>query len=82
MQIQSLDTSKQFEEIYINLLRKKSVVQKLKQMEDISSFVLRLSKKAIREANLTLNEDELRLLFVKLSYGDELYNKLKLFLNK
>ncbi len=82
MQLQSIDTSKQFEEIYINLLRKKTVAQKIEQVVSISSFVIGLSKKAIIIANPALSKREQDFLFVKLHYGDALYFKLKRFLEE
>jgi len=82
MQSQLSDTSKQFEKIYINLLQKKTFAQKFKQIESISSFVIGLSKKAIQNANQTLNKQEQDMLFVKYHYGDELYSKVKKYIEK
>jgi len=63
-------------------LRNKTIAQKIKQIESISSFVIGLSKKAIRDANPTLSKLELNLLFVKLHYGDALYIKIKNYLEE
>ena len=82
MQLQSVDTSRQFEDIYLNLIRQRTITQKFKQVESISSLVIRLSKKAIRDANPTFSKTDLDLLFIKLNYGDALHDKLKKYFSK
>jgi|WetSurMetagenome_2_1015567.scaffolds.fasta_scaffold86954_2 hypothetical protein len=81
MQLHTVDTSKQFEDIYLNLLSKRTIPEKFKLIESISSLVIRLSKKAIRDANPTLSKTDLDLLFIKLNYGDVLHDKLKKYFN-
>jgi len=48
----------------------------------LSSTVINLSKRAINRANPNKDKTELDLIFVKLHYGNELADKLKLYLQK
>ena len=76
------DTKPAIEEILISLIRSKSIPERLSKFESLTSLVLNLSKRAISRKNPNLTKQELDLLFVKYHYGEELYEKLKLYLFK
>ena len=75
------DTKPAIEEILISLIRSKSIPERLSKFESLTSLVLNLSKRAISRKNPNLTKQELDLLFVKYHYGEELYEKLKLYLS-
>ena len=76
------DTDQKVEKVLINIIKQKSIPEKLKQMENLTSLVMRLSKRAIARNNIGKNKLELDLLFVKLHYGEELSNNVRKHLIK
>lgn len=78
----SRDTNPLAEKFLIGLIRRKSVPQKLSQLQAISSLVIQLSKNALQKTNTTMTKHELNLLFVKLNYGETLFAKLSKHSNK
>lgn len=82
MRLQSSDTNPKIEEKLIELIKSKSVSERLQQMINLSSFAINLSKRAIKRANPTLCKLELDLLFVKYNYGEVLFNKLNKYLKQ
>lgn len=77
MRTQSTDTNPIIEEKLINLLRQCSVTERLSKVFSLSSFTLNLSKRALARKNPQMNKLELDLLFVKLNYSEDIYNKLR-----
>lgn len=74
------DTNPKVESILIEMIRKLSISQRLAKTISFSSSVINLSKRAIYRANPGKSKSELDLIFVRLHYGNELADKLKLFL--
>ncbi len=82
MKTQSIDTHPKAEEVQIALLRKASPAKRAWLMRSLSQTVLRLSRRAFRRAHPDLSEQELNLLFVKHCYGDDLAERLRIYLNR
>jgi hypothetical protein len=77
------DTNPETEEILIDLLRKKTIPERLSHVLSITSLTLDLSKRAIARNNPEKSRRELDILFVKYHYGEELAEKVnKYFLCK
>ncbi len=70
------DTDQKVEKVLIDIIRQKSISERLRQMEYLTSLVMHLSKRAIARNNIGKDKLELDLLFVKLHYGEELSNKV------
>ena len=70
------DTDSKVEDVLINIIKQKSITERLQQMEYLSSLVMNLSKRAIARNNIGKNKLALDLLFVELHYGKELSNKV------
>lgn len=51
-------------------------------MRSLSQTVLRLSRRTLREMNPDLSEQALNVLFVRHCYGDELADRLEIYLNR
>jgi len=82
MKTQSTDTNPEVEKILISLIRKTSIQEKFKQTFSFSSSIINLSRRAISRANPGLSEEEKNLLFVRYHYGDELAERVGLFINQ
>ncbi len=78
----SRDTNSSAENFLIELVRKKSVPQRLVFMQALSSLAINLSKNALKKANASMTNDERNLLFVKLNYGENLFKKLSEHIRK
>jgi hypothetical protein len=77
---QSRDTNPEVEKVWIAMLKTLTDEERFVKLVNMSSTFIRLSKRAIAEANPKLNKTELDLIFVKYNYGDELAERLKKFL--
>ncbi len=77
---QSPDTSLQAERVQIELIRKSSVSRRLSTVRSLSQTVIYLSRRAIRRANPSLTEREVDLAFVANHYGQDLAERLRLFM--
>ncbi len=82
MKLQSSDTNPKIEKLLVEMIRSLSTSQRISKSLSLTSSMIYLSKRAIRRANPDKNKSELDLLFVKLHYGSELADKLKLFLEE
>lgn len=82
MRPQSIDTNLAVEIKLIDMIRKLTTSQRMLKSFSLSSTVINLSKRAINRANPNKDKTELDLIFVKLHYGNELADKLKLYLQK
>ncbi len=80
MRTQSSDTDRQAEAVQIALLRKATVAQRFAQVCSLSQMTLSLSRRAIARRNRHLSEAELRVLFVRHLYGDELADGFSAYL--
>ena len=81
MSVQSSDTNPEAEKVLINLIRSKSIPERLSRLGSLSSLTIRLSKRGITRANPDKSKKEIDLLFVKLHYGETLFINLKQFLS-
>ena len=82
MKTQSFDTHIKTEQLQISLLRNKSTASKFAQIRSLSKTVIQLSKRAIFRSNKELDEQGINLLFIKLHYGHDLANRIKIVLSK
>lgn len=76
------DTNKKAGKVLIDLIRQRNISERLRQMQSLTSLIMRLSKRAIARNNEGKTKRELDLLFVKLNYGEELYEKVRDYLIK
>ncbi len=77
---QSPDTAPEAERIQIELIRKSSVSRRVSTVRSLSQTVIYLSRRAIRRVTPSLTEREVDLAFVANHYGQELAERLRLFL--
>ncbi|GAK59215.1 hypothetical protein U27_06192 [Candidatus Vecturithrix granuli] len=82
MKTQSVDTHPKAEEVQLNLLRKAGPIKRAWLMRSLSQTVLRLSRRTLREMNPDLSEQALNVLFVRYCYGDDLADRLQIYLNR
>ena len=80
MLTQSSDTHRDIETIQISMIRRESIAKKASQMCSLSQSIRQLSKRAIKRANPTLSEQELRLLFIRYLYGSDLADRFSDYL--
>ncbi len=59
------DTDQKVEKVLIDIIRQKSISERLTQMEYLTSLVMHLSKRAIARNNIGKDRLELDLLFVQ-----------------
>ncbi len=74
------DTSEDAEAVLIELLRAKSPTRRLQDAISASNLVAEQCKNAIRRMNPGISEDEVRLRFVELNYGDAIGSKVRAYL--
>lgn len=74
------DTNPITDHLLIEMFKELTIKQRLSKTLSFSSSIINLSKRAISRANPDKSKAELDLIFVKLHYGNELAEKLKLFL--
>jgi hypothetical protein len=66
------DTHPDAERVQIELLRRMSGAQRIAKMRAHTAMAIRLSRQAIARANPQLNEQEVILLWVEYTYGKDL----------
>jgi hypothetical protein len=71
------DTPSKIEEIQINLIRQSNIPKRIAMVQALTEITVRLSKKAILRANPQLSEQEINFLFCSFTYGENLANKIK-----
>jgi hypothetical protein len=82
MKTQSIDTDPRIEAVQIALLRKAGTAKRAALMRSLSQTLIKLSRRTLRELNPELSEQELKVLFVRHCYGDELADRLQVYLQK
>lgn len=82
MRTQSIDTNPKIEEILILNLRKKTISKRLSLLLSLSSLTMRLAKRALLRTNPKMTKQELDLLFVKVHYDKELYDRVNQYYQK
>ena len=79
---QSPDTAPEAEKVQIDLIRKSSVARRISIVRSLSQTVIYLSRRAIKRAKPFLSERELDIAFVANHYGEELAERLRLYLER
>lgn len=79
---QSTDTHPKAEEMQVWLLRQATVAKRLAVMRSLSRTTIQLSRRAIRRANPTYSQLEVKLAFVAYHYGEELADRLRQYLEQ
>jgi hypothetical protein len=82
MMSQSPDTTPQAEKVQIELIRKASVSKRISKARSLSQTAIYLSQRAIKRANPFLSEQEADLAFVASHYGQNLAERLRLYLEQ
>lgn len=82
MSTQSVDTHPKAEQVQISLLRQATVAKRLAVMCSLSQITIQLSRRAIRRANPTYSQLEVKLAFVAYHYGEELARRLRHYLEQ
>jgi hypothetical protein len=77
---QSPDTAPEAEKVQIELIRKLSVAGRISIVRSLSQTVIYLSRRAIKRAKPFLSERELDIAFIANHYGEELAERLRLYL--
>jgi hypothetical protein len=77
---QSPDTTPEAEKIQIDLIREASVPRRMSTVRSLSRTVIYLSRRAIQRARPSLTEREVDIAFVANHYGEELAERLRLYL--
>ena len=80
MTSQSPDTSPQAEKVQIELIRRASVSKRISRVRSLSQTTMYLSQRAVRRTNPSLSEREVGLAFVANHYGEELAQRLRLYM--
>ena len=80
MRTQSRDTHPTIEQIQIELLRKTSPARRLELALSLSQSAIELTREGIRKANPNASEEEVGLIFVEVTYGKELADKVQNYL--
>jgi hypothetical protein len=71
------DTPPEVENVQVNLLRKAGAGKRLSIALSLSQGLIYLSKQALKKLNPGLSDDELKILFIKNSYGASTAEKVK-----
>ncbi len=71
------DTHPEVEKVQVNLLRKAGPAKRLSITLSLSQGVIALSKQALKKAHPDLNDNELKILFLKNCYGADIAEKVK-----
>jgi len=71
------DTTPDAERVQIELLRRMSVAQRLALATSLSRTVIGLANRAIRRSMPDADEDEVRVKFVAVHYGDQLAERFR-----
>ena len=82
MEKQITDTNPEIEKLLLDLIKKKTISQRLAQLQHLTSLTLRLSKRALARRYPEKTRRELDLLFIKYNYSDDLSEKVNQYLSK
>ena len=82
MKTQSRDTHPAIEQIQIELLRKTSPARRLELALSLSQSALELTREGIRTANPDASDEEIGLIFVEVTYGKELADRVRNYLDR
>jgi hypothetical protein len=79
---QSPDTTPEAEKVQIGLIRKSSISRRISLVRSLSQTVIYLSRRSIRRSMPYLSKRELDIAFISNHYGQELAERLRLYLEK
>ena len=79
---QSPDTTPAAEKVQIELIRKSSVSRRVSTVRSLSQTTMYLSRRAIQRSNPYLSEREVDLAFVANHYGENLAERLRLYMER
>ena len=82
MRTQSPDTSPEVERVQIEMLRKAGKTRRLQLGLELSGEALEMAQRGIRRAHPELSELEAKLLFVEVTYGKDLADRVRAHLAK
>ena len=82
MKTQSEDTSPEVERVQIELLRRAGKARRLQLGLKLSGEALEMAQRAIRRGHPELSELEAKLLFVEVTYGKDLADRVRAHLAK
>jgi hypothetical protein len=77
---QSSDTAPEAEKVQIELIRESSVSKRIATVRSLSQTTMYLARRAIQRTNPSLSEREVDLVFVAYHYGDDLAERLRLYM--
>ena len=77
MKTQSEDTSPEVERVQIELLRKAGKTRRLQLGLELSGEALEMAQRAIRRSHPELSELDAKLLFVEVTYGKDLADRVR-----
>ena len=82
MLAQSKDTDVKIEKILISMIRQESIAKRASRMCSLSQTTQQLSRRAIKRAHPTFNEQQLKQLFIKYIYGLDVSESFCHYFNK
>ena len=77
MKTQSSDTSPEVERVQIELLRKAGKTRRLQLGLKLSGEALEMAQRAIRRSHPDISELDAKLLFVEVTYGKDLADRVR-----
>jgi hypothetical protein len=80
MRTQSPDTSPEVERVQIELLRKAGPARRLELGLSFSQDASRLTRAGIKRAYPYASEEEISLIFIEVTYGKDLANRVRAYL--
>jgi hypothetical protein len=77
---QSRDTHPEAERVQIELLRKATAERRLELGLSLSEEAMEIARQAIAQANPLASEEDQKLLFVEITYGKDLADRVRAYL--
>ena len=77
---QSPDTALKAEKVQIDLIRESSISKRISKVRSLSQTIIYLSRRSIQRANPSLSECQVNIAFVENHYGEELAERLRLYM--
>ena len=82
MRTQSPDTHPEAERVQIEVLRKAGIARRMSITRSLSRSAIQLSRQGIRKANPNASEEEISLIFIEVTYGKDLADRVRAYLGK
>lgn len=80
MRTQSRDTHPEAERVQIELLRKAGPARRLELGLSFSQDALQLARAGIKRVHPSASEEEISLIFIEVTYGKDLANRVRAYL--